>query len=687
MPRQLCDHCGLPIGAFGYSTETRAFCCYGCFLAWRIVGEQGQAGAASFILVRLGIAGFLAMNIMMASLLFYTDALAGIGAQATQVFRVLSLALATPVMLILGLPFLQGALSELRRGLPSVNSLVAVGAFAGYGVSAVHVLNGRGYVYFDTATMLLVLVTLGRLLEASAKSNAAKSLKSLLQMKPAVARVIGAKGEAELPTEQVVVGDRLRIKPGECVPVDGVVLAGESTVQEAIFTGEAQPRACKPGAQVFGASVNGEGELILQATGVGEGTILAQIARLVEQAQAQRAPVEYLVARVSTLFIPLVLALAAGALGYWYLQGDLARGGMSALAVLVVACPCALGLATPLALSVAIGRAARAGVLIRAGEALETLAQVEQLFFDKTGTLTVGQPVLRRVCGLGGTADAAALGWLATLERSSEHALASAIVKAAEGRGLSLGQVAGFRAFPGQGAVGQVCWRGQSRAVWAGSQAFLAEQGIDLAPAAGVVGEDCETLVFVAWEGQVRGWAALADLPRPEAAQVVRELGQAGISVAVLSGDRRPVVDGLMRELGLTNGAAQCTPLDKVAQVRAARQAGKVVAVVGDGINDAPALAEADIGLAMGGGTDLAREAGGVVLLGDNLSRVPWLLHLSRQTYRTIRQNLAWAFGYNLVAIILAFFGYLHPLLAAVAMLASSLFVLNNSLRLARFGE
>ncbi len=687
MTRALCHHCGLPVGALNYRGQEHPFCCYGCYLAWRIVGEQGQAGPFSGILARLGIAGVLAMNVMMVSLLLYSDSLAGIGSEAIRVFRWVLLGLSLPVLAMLSPPFLRGAVRDLRQGQPRMDTLIAVGALASFGVSAAHVIENRGYIYFDTAAMLLVLVTVGRLLEASARVEASRALQELVQLKPPMARLIGQGGDQEIPVEQVRVGDRVRVRPGELVPADGVIRAGASSVHEAALTGEFHPRPCQPGDRVFGGSANGEGEIILEATAVGEGTLLDQIARLVREAQARRAPAERLADRAASVFVPLVFLIASGALGYWLWQGDAAKGGMSALAVLVVACPCALGLATPLAICVAIARAAREGVLVRAGEALEKLSRVSTVIFDKTGTLSEGLPTLREIacCPAAACRQDEALAWLASLEGASEHIVARSIVSAATNRGLALGTTEGFRAFPGQGAQGRVVMNGTPRELWAGTPAFLEQHGIDISCAEALSDpEPADTLVFVAWEGRARARARLSDSPRPEAAQAVRELQQQRLAVMMLSGDRQSAAGHFGRAIGIAEVKAERNPAEKIAEVRAQKERGRVVAVVGDGINDAPALAEADVGIAMGGGTDLAREVGDVTLLRDRLLLIPWSLKLARSTYRVIRQNLLWAFGYNLAAIGLAFFGYLHPLIAALAMLGSSLFVIRNSLGLAR---
>ncbi|MBM3500712.1 MAG: cation-translocating P-type ATPase, partial [Armatimonadetes bacterium] len=427
--RGFCDHCGLPVAAFGYCpTPDQGFCCYGCHLASRIVGRE-EGGAPAWVLARLGVGAFLSMNVMMISLLLYSGELQDYGAQVEAWFRWVLLSLSGPAVLILGYPFLAGAGRELRRLRPSLDSLVTLGAVSAFGVSAAHVLRGAGPVYFDTATMLLTLMTVGKLLEASAKSKAAGLIRGLLADQPSEARVVRDGRELTVPAAEVRVGDRVRIRPGERLPVDGVVVAGESALHEAQFTGESRPRACAPGDRAIGGSVNGEGELLVEAHGVGEASLLAQVARLVQESAARRAPVERLVERVSTIFVPAVAAVAIGTLLVGLSRGAAERGGMSALAVLVVACPCALGIATPLVASLATARAARMGVILRSGETLEVLPRARRLFLDKTGTLTHGLLQVVEVTALDDTEAEPALAWLATLESAAEHPIGKAVVE------------------------------------------------------------------------------------------------------------------------------------------------------------------------------------------------------------------------------------------------------------------
>jgi len=692
--RDLCDHCGLPVAAFGYCPGPDArFCCYGCYLASRIVG-RGEGGAPAWVLARLGIGAFLAMNVMMVSLLLYSGELQDLGAEAEAWFRWVLLALSIPAMVILGHPFLAGMGREVRRLRPSLDSLVALGSACAFGVSAAHVLRGTGPIYFDTATMLLTLMTVGKLLEASAKSRSATLIRGLLSGQPTEARVVRDGCERTIPARELRVGDRVRVRPGERVPVDGEVVAGISSVHEAQFTGEAEPRACGPGDSVIGGSVNGDGEIIVEARGVGEASLLAQIARLVQEAAARRAPVERLVERVSSVFVPAVAAIAAGAFALWLAEGQPARGGMSALAVLVVACPCALGLATPLVTSLAIGRAARGGVIVRSGEALELLPRVSRVFLDKTGTLTRGMLRVVEVLAADPSAANEALAWVATLQTSGEHPLGRAIVAEAARRGLALGSVEEYRVLPGQGALGTVLVGGLRRRVYAGTREFVEANGFSIPKA--LRGHSARgTLVFAGWreiEGRAQDAAAqlclvCVDELRPEAAAVVCALRGDGTAVTMLSGDRPEVAQAVAEAAGIAEVAAPCLPHDKLRLLRAAKAGDQVVAMVGDGVNDAPALAEADVGIALGGGADLAREAGDVTILGDQLGRLPWLIDLARAAYARIRRNLIWAFGYNLLAIGVACFGLLHPLVAVLVMLASSAFVLSNSLRLAQHPE
>lgn len=657
------------------------FCCYGCYLVSRIVGAPDEQGPHAWNVLRLSVGALLAMNVMMISLLLYTGS---VEPQSEPAFRWILLALSAPAMAILGYPFAAGALGEIARRRLSLDTLIAVGSFTAFGVSAFNTIRGAGNIYFDTATMLPTLVTFGKLIEGTAKSRTARLVRSLETLLPRTALRIESYGSREVPIGDLRVGDRVRVRPGERIPADGRILEGRAIIEQAAFTGESQPRVCGAGDKVIAGTVNGGDGLVVQAELVGEQLLLRRIIAMVEEARASVTPSERVAERVAAVFVPAVLALAIGAGLFWTLTDSPAKGGFAALAVLVVACPCALGIATPLATSFAIGRAARSGVLVRGGNVLERIGQVRTVFMDKTGTVTSLQPMVRRIERLDPeTSENELLAWLAALESGSEHAVARAVLAAAKERRLDIGMVSDFRAIPGLGAQGRVTWRGETREVCAGTAQFaglVAETAVSADP-------EGSSLIYVAWDGKVRGRLVLSNPIRPDAAEAIRRLDAEGISTVLLSGDRIEAAESVARELGIARVEAPRLPQEKIEAVRAASGDGGVVAMVGDGINDAPALAAADVGIALGAGTDLARQAGNVVLLSNRLDRIPWLVALSRHTRRIIVQNLAWAFGYNAIALAAAAAGWLHPLLAAVAMVVSSLTVLSNSARIQSFPE
>ena len=620
----------------------------------------------------------------------------------------IELALATPVVLWGGLPLLRRGAASLATRHWNMFTLIALGTVAAWGTSVAATLapglfpegfrgpDGRVPVYFEAAAVIVTLVLLGQVLELRARSRTGAALRALLGLAPRNARRLQAGGgEEDVPLGAVQVGDRLRVRPGEKVPVDGVVEEGESHVDESMLTGEPMPVAKGPGDRVTGATVNGTGGFVMRAERVGEGTLLAQIVRLVAEAQRSRAPIQRLADAVSARFVPAVVAVAVVTFVVWAAFGPqprLAHALVNAVAVLIIACPCALGLATPMSVMVGTGRGARAGVLFRNAEALERLERVDTLVVDKTGTLTEGKPRLVTVSPLGGATEAELLRAAAALEQGSEHPLAGAILAGARERGVAPAPLEGFRAHPGRGVTGRLDGRG----VALGNRALLVELGID--PEAGRARADelrneAQTVVHVAADGRLLGLLGVADPVKESSAEALRRLREAGLRVVMLTGDARATAIAVGRRLGIAPAdvVAEVAPAEKAAAVKRLQLQGRIVAMAGDGINDAPALARADVGIAMGTGTDVAMESAGVTLVKGDLRGIGRAIALSRATLRNIRQNLFLAFVYNSLGVPIAaglfypLVGWLlSPMLASAAMTLSSLSVIANALRLGR---
>jgi cation-transporting ATPase V/Cu+-exporting ATPase len=590
--------------------------------------------------------------------------------------------LVTPVQFWAGWGFLANAARLARRREANMDTLIAVGTLAAYLYSSWAVLAMRDDVYFETAGTIITLILLGKYLEATSRGRASAAIRDLLRLGAKEARVLRDGAELLIPTEQVVPGDRLVVKPGEKIPIDGVVRSGASAVDESMVTGESVPREKGPGDDVIGGTINQHGVLTIEATRVGDETVLAQIVRMVEDAQGSKAPIQRLADRVAAVFVPIVLVVAAGTFVVWLATGhDVADGLISAVAVLIVACPCAMGLATPAAIMVGTGRGAQLGVLIRNGEVLERSRSVDAIVLDKTGTVTHGR---MRVTDVVAPDEAEALRMAAAVEAGSEHAIARAVVAAAVERGREIPAAEGFRAASGLGAVGTV----DGQAVTVGRPAFLVERGLapdpDLDRRRGELEREGKTVFAVGWDGRVRGLIAVADTIKPTSAAAVGALRELGLDVVMLTGDNRASAEAIARQVGIKKVRAEVLPSEKVDEVERLQAGGKRVAMVGDGINDAPALAKADLGVAIGSGTDIAIEASDITLVGDDLLGVPTAIRLARRTYRTIVQNLFWAFVYNTALIPLAALGLVNPMLAAGAMAASSVSVIGNALRLKR---
>ncbi len=617
----------------------------------------------------------------------------------------LQFALATPVVLWCGAPLLQRGWNSLRSRSFNMFTLIALGVAVAYGFSALAVMFPRVVphafrhgeatsLYFESAAMIVTLVLLGQVLELRARQKTGAALRALLDLVPRKAHRIEPDGsEAEVELTHVHVGDTLRVRPGEKIPVDGTVLEGAGAVDESMLTGESIPVDKAAGDALIGGTVNGGGAFVMRADRVGGATLLAQIVQTVADAQRSRAPVQALADRVSAWFVPAVIAVAVVAAIVWMSVGPeprLAFALVVAVSTLIIACPCALGLATPMSMTVAMGRGAQAGVLFRHADALERLEHVDTLVFDKTGTLTRGRPEVVTVLPVDGVPENELMRFAASLEQASEHPLGQAIVRHALARGLRLGRSYGFEAFPGAGAAGVV----QLRKVLIGNEALLQSERIDpgsLVTEAGHLREHGQTVVFVAVDGQPIGLISLADPLKDEAWDVVKSLQDLGLRVVLVSGDHVTSARAIAEQAGIKEFHGGVDPAGKAEILQQLRAEGRVVAMAGDGINDAPALAVADAGIAMGAGTDVAKQTAGVVLVSNDLRGLVRAFRLSETTMRNVRQNLWFAFGYNALGVPLAagalypVFGWLlSPWIAAAAMSLSSVSVISNALRLRR---
>jgi P-type Cu+ transporter len=681
-----CPKCGMPLEPAGAGGEDAA---------------QAEAEEHSRTTYRFVVSGGLVVPLVAIAMGTHVLGLHALFPGRSRLFA--EAALAAPIVTWGAWPFFRrGWYSLVHRSL-NMFTLIALGVLAAYAYSLAVTLApglvpasyrdaaGLPGVYFEAAAVIVVLVLMGQVLEGRARRRTGAALRSLLELAPAVARRVRPDGtDEDVPLAEVRVGDRLRVRPGERVPVDGVVVEGQSAVDESMVTGEPMPAAKAPGARVVGGTLNGQGALVMEARAVGADTLLARIVERVGEAQRSKAPIQRLADRVSAWFVPAVVLVAALTFGAWLAWGPEPRfvhGLVAAIAVLIVACPCALGLATPMSIIVAMGRGATGGVLFRDATAIEVLRDVDTVVVDKTGTLTLGRPEVVGVWVPAGDADEV-LRLAAGLERASEHPLAAAIVAEATERGLALPEATGFQAEPGKGVVGGVA----GKRVVVGNGAFLAQQGVDsraLADEAERRRHDGATALLVAVDGRAAGVLAIADPIKPSTPEALRALEAQGLRVVMLTGDGRTTALAVAKRLGIEDVRADVLPDAKADVVRALQAEGHTVAMAGDGINDAPALAQADVGIAMGTGTDVAIESAGVTLVQGDLRGIARALALSRATVQNIRQNLLLAFAYNVLAIPIAagalypLFGWLlSPMVAAAAMTLSSVSVIGNALRL-----
>jgi Cu2+-exporting ATPase len=685
MTAALCSHCFLPLGRGRHDAEVagdkRNFCCYGCCLAFQVAHGETEEADAAWLLIRLGTGAFLSMNIMLFSLMLYSDKLDMVGEDIRPIVHWALLLLAAPTVLLLGGPFLREAWQEAARLRLGSSALVTLGVGAAFVYSVLVMAAGGERVYFDTATMVLVFFTLGRYLESAGRARAMRSLAPMLAPEREWVAVLENAIETRRAVRDIRAGMSILVRPGERIGADGVVIDGASYVGEAVVTGESSPVAKHPGSTVLAGSINHDGPLVVMTQGDGTNSRWMSIARSVREALGRRSRAERLAERVAGAFVPGVLVLALATLIYWSRHAPFDEALLHGLAVLVVACPCALGLAAPIATSIGIGNLARRGCIARGGDVLESLALTRTIAFDKTGTLTLGEPRLGGMASDGLPPDKV-LALAAALEARSEHPLANGVKAEAETRGLPLLAVRDVRTVPGHGVSGE--FNGARVAV--GSPAWLGKLGFampaSLASAAARLEDGSGSLIHVGLGSNIVGVLAMDDPLRPEARQVVSALKDLRIDMLLLTGDRALSARRVASALQIERAESGMTPEAK--QSLLARQ-GQRWAMVGDGLNDAPVLAAAGLGIAVGSATDLAREASGLVLPEGGLAMLPGAIRLSRAVRRTMIGNLLWAFAYNAVALALAASGHLLPVLAAALMAGSSLVVVLNSLRLDRF--
>ena len=633
------------------------------------------------LLLRFGTAVFFSMQLMLFITALYAGFFQGIEEQYKQTFQFISWALATPVLFYSGYPFLRNAVRSMLKRALNMDVLIALGSFSAYAYSIVMIFRG-GEVFFDTSAMIVTFILLGRFLEAGSRVKASSTLTTLIEMQPKEARLVTQEGETGVVSlDEIHAGDTIEVLAGEKIPLDGTILEGESEINESMLTGESVPCFKSKGGEVFAGTLSLNGRLAIRVSGTESDTVLSKIIQTVEDAQSRKAPIQAVADRTAGYFVPVVIFFAVSAFLYWkFATADTTVALMNAVSVLVVACPCALGLATPLAILLGTSSAAKKGILVKGGDVFETVSRTNCVVFDKTGTITSGSPSVTDVVSL--ISGDTLLQHAASLEKFSEHPVGKSIVQAYEKGFLD---VSGFRVIPGKGVIGVV----DGKTCLAGNRDFMLENNVSLTEDAGKTFEQLthngKTVVFIAIDNVFAGLIGLIDDVRDDASGLIGRLKKNGIKVGMLTGDTLNVARYVAAQCGIESVEAGLNPVGKAEVIQSMKSQGDVIIMVGDGINDAPALTEADTGVSLGHASDIALESAGVVIMRDNLNLIAALINGSRRCFTIIRQNLFWAFSYNFVAMPLAVGGFLHPIVSALLMATSSLVVVGNALRLRRF--
>ena len=688
-----CEHCKLPISSSFIrvcnkeNNKDTFFCCYGCKLVYEVVSGKGGDSESSWLLAKLGLVAFLTMNVMILSLLLYSDYFRRIDVQAIRNINYILFGLTTPVILLIGIPFFKSVIKSTNSLYLNTDSLIVMGSLSAYFYSTYSTFTNRGYIYFDTAAMVILLFTLGKFLEATAKAKITRNITESIGPTISNATIIKDKKEKDVPVEEVNKGDYVVVQEGNKIPVDGPIVEGYSNIDESMITGESGYTIKKTGDYVYSGSMVLDGRIIVEAKGVGEDSLLSKITKIITNAQMSYSPIRRISDRIAGLMVPAVIIAASLVFAFWHLKGDNNEAIMNSIAVLVVACPCAFGIATPLAVCVGIGRGVKENVFFRDGAVFEKLPRTSTVAFDKTGTLTYGKlyPVSLVFDKNKVKNREEFLSILGSIELCSNHPLSKSIIEMVQNEGIQVDSALSFKRYSGRGIEGQV----GERFVVAGNKKFMEEKSMEITPY--ILQKQNrsslkeKTTVYCAWDGEIKGVIGFKDPLRADALSTINSLKEMGLKTILLSGDNEKVVEDVAIRTGMDSSKGFLLPDEKLNEIKKLKNCGKKVLMVGDGINDAPALSTADVGIAVGSGTDIVNENSDVSIIDSELKKIPWAIRFTKEVRKKIIGNIAWATGYNSIGIYLAATGMLRPIFAALMMVFSSLFVISNSLRLQRF--